>query len=321
MSYPDSWYWRTDENGTLRCYTLDYAGKEREVVAEELGSYREWKYRTSNPWYGKSGKFVGKELDPENLRGVQESEDLSAKAGSGVRSIELSDSVDPSKSLATEESSVLEPHNTELGSAVWAAIILSGIFIVGAFLALFLPTSPYYVFTEKDSGSEEPNEDSNPEDAFALSSNHFLNAYAALENPNPEKDWESSSAACYAAQNTEFADLIRQIAVTSQEVNVTAQTEAKQVDHGKETLENLAGGLQLAIPISRNLYFSGPIGPALSHNFQLAVTSSAVGAGNETTNTMHKNSSEHAENFTALTQRYADAPTFVVPADSETKPG
>ncbi|MBX9696158.1 MAG: hypothetical protein K2Z81_27465, partial [Cyanobacteria bacterium] len=60
-----------------------------------------------------------------------------------------------------------------------------------------------------------------------------------------------------------------------------------------------------------NLYFSGPAGPALSYNFQLVVTNSAVGAGTETTRTMHENSAQHAETLTTLTQQCGEAFQFI----------
>lgn len=93
------------------------------------------------------------------------------------------------------------------------------------------------------------------------------------------------------------------------------QTEAEQVNDGRETLGNTFDGLQLAIPVSQSLYFSGPAGPAISFSFQLAVVNSAVGTGIDTTNKMHEDSRKHGERLIALAQQYDEAFRLVSSAD------
>ena len=82
------------------------------------------------------------------------------------------------------------------------------------------------------------------------------------------------------------------------------RTQAEQVEKGRGILVNAFDGLQLAMPVSESLYFSGPAGPALSYSFQLAVTNAGVGASIDTTNTMHENSQKHAKRLLALSQQY-----------------
>lgn len=328
-AYPASWYYRRDEQGVTRWYTLDYANKEREIVAEEIGSYNEWRSRVNNPALTDPPGFIGQEIEISEYSGVGV-EELSAKAGSGPRALTLSDST---LSGPESESEVIEPLETEAEWVVWAAIIVSGLIIAGSLLALFLPSSPAYVLNndnstedsedsdeEKEEDQDEDEESPNAEDAFALSSNHFWSVYETLEHAGPENSWKSSSEACYTTQNNEFRDRIGQIANASQEVDFIVQTEAEQVNNGRSTLENLLGGLQLALPVSKDLYFSGPAGPALSHSFQLAVTNPAVGAGTETTNTMHENSKKHGQNLIAVAQQYDEALSSLCAADSAAEP-
>lgn len=193
-------------------------------------------------------------------------------------------------------------------------IFLAILFVAGLITFFITSNSPASSKSPKSSGS--PNEDADSEHAFTASRQHLLDAHQVLSNIDPAAGWTGSSTTRYSIQNCELSDLIKQIADTNQGVDKTVRTEAEQVDNGREILGNSLSGLQLAIPVSEVLYFSGPTGPALSYSFQLAVANSAVGTGVDTTNTMHQNSVQNAEHLMALTQRYDTALESVIATGS-----
>ncbi|MBY0443013.1 MAG: hypothetical protein K2Q25_12920 [Mycobacteriaceae bacterium] len=184
----------------------------------------------------------------------------------------------------------------------YALIFLAMLFTAGIITFFTAAGSPARNNSTRKSVS--PHDDTDEERVFAASGQHLLDAHRMLSDVNPQEGWAGGSKSYYATRNAEFTDMIKQIAATSQGVDSTVQTEAEQVDNGREILGNSLVGLQLAIPVSEVLYFSGPAGPALSYSFQLGVANSAVGTSVDTTNAMHKNSVQHAERLTTLTQRY-----------------
>lgn len=153
-----------------------------------------------------------------------------------------------------------------------------------------------------------------PEDGLAVSGDLFRKVYEALASADQGDGWTGTSATHYGDHTAAFHDLIRQVAETNQDANTTVETEAQQVNTGRATLKNTLNGLQLAMPISESLYFSGPAGPALSYNFQLTVASSAVNTGTDTTNNMHQNAQRNAECLTALLGQYDEALRLVPPS-------
>ncbi|MBY0441210.1 MAG: hypothetical protein K2Q25_03600 [Mycobacteriaceae bacterium] len=168
---------------------------------------------------------------------------------------------------------------------------------------------------DDSSATNKKTTEKDPENEFAVSGNHFLNAQQKFQEiAGTSAGWVSDSQARYGDQTTAFSGLLGQVAKTNQQVNTTVQTEAQQVNNDKETLGNILTGLHLAIPVAESLYFSGPAGPALSYHFQLATANSAVSTGTDTANTMHENSATHAEKLTELLETYNTALESVPPA-------
>lgn len=209
-----------------------------------------------------------------------------------------------------------------LSKSPWApvsVIILVAALATGIiFLGLFIESS-----TDDDSssplvapGSDDSDDDPEGAGAFGVSSGYFGDAYEALRAIGSVEGWGGDSGMRYGTGNAGFADLMRQVAETNQQVDATVQTEGEQVEDGRETLGNVCNDLELAMPVSESLYFSGPAGPALSYHFQLAVANSAIGTGTDTANTMHENAQKHAERLSALAQQYDKVLRSICPADT-----
>lgn len=186
--------------------------------------------------------------------------------------------------------------------------------VTGGLFMTFLP--------KKDGGegvkvrADSPNPDS--ERGFAASTDHFQGAHEALSGVGPSQGWTGDSGTRHGEQNAAFTAQVRQVGRASQDVDATVQTQAEQVTSGKETLTNLLNGLQAAVPISQSLYFSGPAGPAMSYQFQLAVATPAVSTASDTTNGMHANAQQHAQRLTELTQHYDAAFRLISATDPST---
>ena len=184
------------------------------------------------------------------------------------------------------------------------AIIVGAAIVVVSLLVLFMVSgSPIQLIGDSQSSKDSDEKNPEKERAFAASSRCFGAIHETLFDGQFDF-WSGESGLCYVDSNVKFKDLVGQTLATSREVDITASSESEQVEEGKETLENTFNGLQLAIPVSQSLYYSGPAGPALSCSFQLAVAHSAVGIGTDTASKMHERSREHGQKFSALAQRY-----------------
>lgn len=200
-------------------------------------------------------------------------------------------------------------------------LIFGAIGVTAMCLLIFLPHS-----SKNDDDDENPPEDFNEENSelqnvFAVSGHHFSSVQETWRNAEPEgAGWLSYSGTHYASQNTGFRNLVGQIAELNHQADTAVRTEDEQVHNGRATLENVLGELHAAIPVAESLYVSGPAGPALSYNFQMAVANSAVGTATDTTNDMHENSTKHAETLTALAQQYNETLSRIPGADSAVVP-
>ena len=186
-----------------------------------------------------------------------------------------------------------------------AVLIMAGLEVLGALAALFfVPGSPAQLYGKKSASKSHSGDERETEYAFAVSSAYFQNICDWQGDFGPDAEWAGNAGARYALSNIGSAYMAGRIAAINNNVNTTVQTERAQVNDGQQTLGNCFDGLQLAMPVSEALYFSGPAGPNLSYIFQLAVTNPAVSTGIDTTNTMHENSHNHGHRFTALAQQY-----------------
>ncbi|MBY0441076.1 MAG: hypothetical protein K2Q25_02890 [Mycobacteriaceae bacterium] len=208
---------------------------------------------------------------------------------------------------------------SEAAKRPWAIYICIGLFLIVAIIMLFLfvPSSPANVLGDKNSRKSSPGKEGpTAEKAFAISGGHFQRIYEMLQEIGLGDGWAGDSSTFYSTNNNGFTNLVDLLVAVSQGVDATVQTEGAQVNAGKETLANAFGGLQLAMPVSESLYFSGPAGPAISTNFQLVVANSAIGTGTDTANTMHESSRKHGERLAALARLYDEALRIVSSADS-----
>lgn len=184
-------------------------------------------------------------------------------------------------------------------------LIVVGLVVLGGLAALFfVPGSPAQLYGKKSASKSHSGDERETEYAFAVSSAYFQNICDWQGDFGPDAEWAGNAGARYALSNIGSAYMAGRIAAINNNVNTTVQTERAQVNDGQQTLGNCFDGLQLAMPVSEALYFSGPAGPNLSYIFQLAVTNPAVSTGIDTTNTMHENSHNHGHRFTALAQQY-----------------
>ena len=200
-------------------------------------------------------------------------------------------------------------------------ILLAAIAVSAACVLCFTPGLPTNVFGDNHPGDPHPDDPVDPDEEtnFAVSGNHFRDAQSTLGNVSLEDGWSGNSGTCHGDRHIGFKNLIEQVADTSQGVDTTVRTQAKQVNAGKETLDTTVTGLQLALPVAESLYFSGPAGPALSHHYQIAVANSAVESSTDTTKNMHENSKMHARRLTALIQQY-DETLRSLPSTNRTAP-
>lgn len=119
-----------------------------------------------------------------------------------------------------------------------------------------------------------------------------------------EGAWTGSAQARHAAWHIGMRDLGSQMADTDQAVQAVVRTQSEQVTGGRETLGNVLNGVDLAIPVAHALYFSGPVGPVLSYNFQMGVAGSALGTSADAVNSMHENAQQNAGRLDALAHGY-----------------
>lgn len=143
-------------------------------------------------------------------------------------------------------------------------------------------------------------------DDFVVSNDHLLAVHKELSDATPanEDGWVSGAASGFATQISLFEDLISRMENANERVRAVVQTQAGQVEDGKSTLGNVLDGLGLAIPVAQTLWFSGPVGPALSYQYQLATSSAAMGTTTGTANGMHDNAEKNAASLDGLAQEY-----------------
>ena len=190
------------------------------------------------------------------------------------------------------------------------AILFAGIIITGGLLAAYLPK----MLRKHHHSHDGPDDTYSAETAttrersFAISGAHLMDVYhSSGARSLPESGWAGNSTASYGDCDTRLRALIDSFATTNHDVDSVLQTQAQQVNSGRQVLDDEINELQLAMPVSESLYFSGPAGPALSYYFQLAVANTAVGNGIDTTNQMHNHAREHGERLNTLAQQYDEA--------------
>lgn len=153
-------------------------------------------------------------------------------------------------------------------------------------------------------GEESPAADPEMGSEFGASSGHFRYAREILRGGADSGDeWTGAAAGCHGGRLALLGDLVGQASDTGQELKDVVATQAKQVNDGRETLENVLNGLGLAMPVAQTLWYSGPAGPALSYQFQLATSNSAIGTSADTMDEMHDNAQENAVRLDALAQK------------------
>ncbi|MBY0441697.1 MAG: hypothetical protein K2Q25_06110 [Mycobacteriaceae bacterium] len=190
-------------------------------------------------------------------------------------------------------------------------LIVGTIFFVVSLLILFsVPGSPIQIIGDGESAKNSEEKDPEKPHAFAVSARCFASIRETSVQV-PSDGWSSDSGLHYADGNIRFNDLVGKTLTISQGVDGAVQNEGEQVREGKETLENTFNGLQLAMPVSESLYYSGPVGPAISYAFQLAVTNSAMGVGVGVANGMHEKSRKNGERFASLARQYDEAVRYV----------
>ena len=204
-----------------------------------------------------------------------------------------------------------EAQKAERCSNQAVVIIVGGLVLVAAVAMLFIPDSPIGVVGGGESKKGSRGEGAEAESAFTVSGVCFRGVDELMGDINSFDGWLGDSGTGYKASNTGFGDSVAQAAATSRQVDAVVRTQAEQVEDGRATLGNVFDGLQLAMPVSESLYFSGPAGPALSYSFQLAVANVGVGTSVDTTNAMHESSRKHGEHLAVLAQRYDEAFTRV----------
>ncbi|MBY0443278.1 MAG: hypothetical protein K2Q25_14260 [Mycobacteriaceae bacterium] len=182
-----------------------------------------------------------------------------------------------------------------------------GWIVIGTVIALMA----IFIVAFSDDGEDESDDDSSTEpnngDAFTLSSQGARHTYQTWRSADLDGAWAGPAAAQSITQNALLGNLADQIADISSEVQGVVQTQAHQVNDSKATLRNVVHELNAAIPLAKSLYYSGPSGPALSYQFQLAVSSPALSTGTNTTHHMHGNAEKNAVQLRVLAQRYDDA--------------
>ena len=158
-----------------------------------------------------------------------------------------------------------------------------------------------------DSDSQNSDEETAPVGSeFAVSSArlHDVNVLLCDVEPGSRDGWAGGAATRLRAVNSSFGELSAHIVEVNDAVYGTVQTQDEQVQGCRSTLNNIIDELSAAVPVAQSLYFSGPAGPALSYNFQLAVSNPALSTSADTTNTMHDHAQENAARLTGLTQQY-----------------
>ena len=188
------------------------------------------------------------------------------------------------------------------------AIIITGLVCIAAIALLFIPGTPLCVVGDTRSQKKtRARGAADPERAFLISSCHFSNALEGLRNIDTDQGWNGSSGTRYAVTGIDFAIAVDQVSATNRKIDDVVQAQARQVNDGREVLGNHFDGLQLAMPVSESLYYSGPAGPVLSYHFQLVVANAAVGSGINTAKDMHEKARKHGQRLAILAQHYGVA--------------
>ncbi|MBY0442685.1 MAG: hypothetical protein K2Q25_11220 [Mycobacteriaceae bacterium] len=154
-------------------------------------------------------------------------------------------------------------------------------------------------------GTKMVPDEPNPENAFAKSGSYFRDMHQTLqEAADSGEEWTGGAADCHTGQCSSLTALMEQLADTSAGVHATVQSQGRQVEEGRQFLGNTMTGLELAMPVARTLYWSGPAGPALSYHYQLAVAHPAVCSSVDTAKDTHDGAQKNAERLTAVAQSY-----------------
>ena len=156
----------------------------------------------------------------------------------------------------------------------------------------------------KSSNSNDDKDSVEKKDSFAASDNLFRNVSDVLIDTNLGNVWRGVAENYREVRNKNFTGLLNRVVDANQQVDSEIKSEADQVNEGRGTLGNILATVQLAIPVAESLWSSGPAGPALSNNFQLAVAHSSIGTASDTTNGMHEKSAAHARHLMALASVY-----------------
>lgn len=154
----------------------------------------------------------------------------------------------------------------------------------------------------RKNGQSSPTEDSQ-EDSFTVSGSCLRDAHEKLQFSYLE-DWIGGAAEISQTRNAAFTDLIAEMADTNTETDAVIQTQAQQVKDGKSILKNTVDQLVAAMPVAQDIYFSGPTGPAISYQFQLAVSSAGIGTTTNTVHTTHQNAQENGRRLDELAEKY-----------------
>ncbi|MBY0442857.1 MAG: hypothetical protein K2Q25_12105 [Mycobacteriaceae bacterium] len=116
----------------------------------------------------------------------------------------------------------------------------------------------------------------------------FMRRYKILA---ATEGWAGGGACASQARTASFSALISRMADIDTETEAVIQTQAQQVKEGKSIIENTLNELVAAIPVAQHIYVSGPAGPAVSYQFQIAVSNGAMDTTINTTHETHQNGS------------------------------
>ena len=192
-----------------------------------------------------------------------------------------------------------DPYLEEKSPATWILTVAASLVLAAAVFCAAYPS-------EKEKNSHGNENDPDQGDEFAISSSYLREMHSARQGSviNSDNDWSGDASSYHATQNTLFDELIYQLADVAEETHAVTSTQATQVKHSREILDNIFNELELSIPISQALYSSGPTGPAMSWKFQLLTANPAVETTANTTQEMHANAKEHARLLNALVDEY-----------------
>ena len=146
----------------------------------------------------------------------------------------------------------------------------------------------------------------NPEkgNAFAVSSGYLRDVQESLQGEDLAEKWTGGASVSHADECVTFGELLKQVADTGDGVQAAVRGQGRQVDNGREFLDNVFTGVESAMPVAEALYWSGPAGPMLSYQYQLAVANPAVGTSVNKDKYMHDSAQKNAEDINVLTRHY-----------------